>query len=53
MNCESYITLLDEYLNNELEEKLYGSVSAHLDICENCRAEIRLLKFESGFLSEG
>lgn len=49
MNCENYILLLDEYLNNELEERLHGSVSNHLAICEDCRDEIRLLKLESGF----
>ena len=49
MSCERYILLLDEYLNNELEEKLHGSVSAHLDNCENCREEIRFLEAESGF----
>ncbi len=49
MNCENYILLLDEYLNNELEEKLHGSVSNHLAICEDCRDEMRVLKLESGF----
>ncbi len=49
MKCEKYIFLLDEYLNNELEEKLHRSVSVHLAICENCREEIRFLKLEKGF----
>jgi len=49
MKCEKYIFLLDEYLNNELEEKLHRSVSVHLGICENCREEIRFLKLEKGF----
>ena len=49
MKCESYIILLDEYLNNELEENLRSSVSAHLVRCEKCREEIRFLKAESAF----
>lgn len=49
MKCENCILLLDEYLNKELEENLRGSVTAHLDDCENCGMEIRLLEAESGF----
>ena len=49
MNCESYILLLDEYLNDELDENLRGSVSAHLDNCKFCREELRFLSIESGF----
>jgi hypothetical protein len=49
MSCEAYIILLDEYLNNELEAELRGSVSAHLGTCRACQEESRLLKIESNF----
>lgn len=47
MNCERYIILLDEYLNNELDETVRGSVAAHLAVCSNCREELGFLQVEA------
>lgn len=49
MSCEKYIVFLDEYLNDELNEKLRGAVGGHLDDCAACRKEIQLLSFETAF----
>ena len=41
MNCESCRERLSEYLDGDLPVESKGEIAAHLETCEQCRAELR------------
>ncbi|MGI8640482.1 MAG: anti-sigma factor family protein [Pyrinomonadaceae bacterium] len=52
MNCENYLTMLDEYVENELDEKSAGQVSAHIADCPVCADEYEILRREQQTYSQ-
>lgn len=44
MKCEEVLSLLNDYLDNELDEKTNKIIETHLDNCENCRKEMEEIK---------
>lgn len=55
MSCEEVKALLDEYICGELDEKKNKLIKAHLDTCDDCRAEyeqLKSLKAEIGNLKQ-
>lgn len=48
MICQHALSLLDDYLDNELLESVTAEVRSHLDQCESCRREFE----ESRYLKE-
>jgi 5'-deoxynucleotidase YfbR-like HD superfamily hydrolase len=46
MNCEKYLFLIDDLIENELNAPIAAQTDAHIFACENCRAEYESLKQE-------
>lgn len=52
MNCENYLMMLDEYVENELDEKSAIRVSAHVADCPVCAEEYEILRREQQVYSQ-
>jgi Putative zinc-finger len=52
MNCENYLMMLDEYVENELDEKSAVQVSAHIADCPACAGEYEILRREQQVYSQ-
>lgn len=52
MNCENYLMMLDEYAENELDEKSTIQVSAHIADCPACAGEYEILRREQQVYSQ-
>jgi hypothetical protein len=52
MNCENYLMMLDEYIENELDEKSAIQVSAHIADCPACAGEYEILRREQQVYSQ-
>ncbi len=46
MKCEDYLLMLDEYVENELDEKSDAQVSAHIGNCAACADQYEILRRE-------
>ena len=51
MKCESYLELLEEYLDGELAERDAGEIAAHLTTCRSCATETAALTAEQELFS--
>ena len=52
MNCEDYLLMFDEYVENELDEKSAAKVSAHIADCAACADYYKELKRELQIYSQ-
>lgn len=52
MNCEYFLMMLDEYVENELDEKSAIQVSAHVADCPACAGEYEILRREQHVYSQ-
>ena len=52
MNCEDFLMMLDEYAENELDEKSVVQVSAHIAACWSCVGEYEILQREQAAYSQ-
>ncbi len=46
MNCESYLLMLDEYVEDDLDGKSAARVSAHIGNCAACAGQYEILRRE-------
>jgi len=44
MKCQKAISLLTEYFDDELSQKISSAVKEHLNQCEECKAKYREFK---------
>jgi outer membrane biosynthesis protein TonB len=52
MNCENYLKLIDELIEDELDEKTADEVSLHIFDCQNCTAHFEMLEREKQIYSQ-
>lgn len=52
MNCEDFLLMLDDYLEDELDGKSSAQVSAHLAACQSCADYYQELKREQEIYSQ-
>ena len=52
MNCEDYLLMFDEYVENDLDEKSAAQVSAHIADCPACAGEYEILRREQQIYSQ-
>ncbi len=52
MNCEDFLMMLDEYVENELDGKSAAQVSAHIADCPACAGEYEILRREQQIYSQ-
>ncbi|MGI8640245.1 MAG: anti-sigma factor family protein, partial [Pyrinomonadaceae bacterium] len=52
MNCENYLLTLDEYVENELDEKSAAQISSHIADCAACANQYEILRREQQIYSQ-
>lgn len=52
MNCEDFLLMLDDYVEDELDRKSSAQVSAHLAACQSCADYYQELKREQELYSQ-
>jgi len=52
MNCEDYLLMFDDYVENELDEKSAAQVLAHIADCPTCAGEYEILRRENQVYSQ-